>query len=668
MNDTTTTAPRQQGQKLDGFNLQAVLDSGTNAADKGRQQFFTPAAVAAALMTPLGPARRTFIDLTMGTGGLLVGSQANECIGIDIDPRCARHRPEGVADTAGAASHWQTLTADLTAFYPLLAEVNWQFDLCGLNPPFSLRWHRERLAALADSDCPAVAKTFKRSGSGDTIDSTLATFLIALDRMTEKGEGFLICNEATARRFFGEPDAEPEAEADGHDGACPSSGIDRTNVRSHVWLWLTVPPGMFEDVRDFDTAVLYFARSHEGAHPLHLRAPSASAADIEATLRQARTKRYTLRTGAFLYSGEHFSASTVPVFAAAAQEHRRLEKQARTNAGAASHFNLWLDNGIIRRHLTPFQSFSGRIPKDAATVLNKIEGKTPMALALAKETRLNLLRAVHSDYWRVEPALVEAVEAAAAEYNASRAPFYPLNDVQRLGFLDEEDSILCKASGHGFTVGRRYELTCSTEHVSREHTRPNILGKVEQVTLSGQEMAIVITDDAKHKHVFRVQDADEQGAQTDKTLGRTHHHVAELLELFDVPAVPDVAMIHPQKFRANLDRIAEIEAKLQGFEARHFQRDDLARMTVHDGAILSWEPGMGKTIGTFLTPQIKGAMRTLIVAPEQLHQQIIDGGHRRVSHQVSAHWGASLGSITESITRMGATYFGATPSQRKRGE
>ena len=192
----TTHTP--QGQRLDGFNLQAVLDAGTNGADKGRQQFFTPPDVARALTAMLPRSRACFVDLAMGAGSLLLGANAAENIGVDIDPRCAR-KPDN------APGRWHTATADLTSLYPLLEEVNWQFDLCGLNPPFSVRWHKDRLTALSKSDCAAVARTFQRAG-GDTIDSTLAMFLIALDRMTRAGEGYLICNESTAKRFFGDPD------------------------------------------------------------------------------------------------------------------------------------------------------------------------------------------------------------------------------------------------------------------------------------------------------------------------------------------------------------------------------------------------------------------------------------------------------------------------------
>lgn len=45
---------------------------------------------------------------------------------------------------------------------------------------------------------------------------------------------------------------------------------------------------------------------------------------------------------------------------------------------------------------------------------------------------------------------------------------------------------------------------------------------------------------------------------------------------------------------------------------------------MHDGAILSWEQGLGKTLAAFAWPIIKGARRVLLVVPEGLHLQFQD--------------------------------------------
>jgi SNF2 family DNA or RNA helicase len=53
-----------------------------------------------------------------------------------------------------------------------------------------------------------------------------------------------------------------------------------------------------------------------------------------------------------------------------------------------------------------------------------------------------------------------------------------------------------------------------------------------------------------------------------------------------------------------------------------FQVEDLARAAIHDGAILAWEQGLGKSLAAIAFPVIKDAQRTLIVAPGSLHKQL----------------------------------------------
>lgn len=57
-----------------------------------------------------------------------------------------------------------------------------------------------------------------------------------------------------------------------------------------------------------------------------------------------------------------------------------------------------------------------------------------------------------------------------------------------------------------------------------------------------------------------------------------------------------------------------------------FQREDLARAALKDGAILSWEMGLGKSIAAYSWPLIKEARRCLIVAPAGLHRQLRETG------------------------------------------
>lgn len=71
------------------------------------------------------------------------------------------------------------------------------------------------------------------------------------------------------------------------------------------------------------------------------------------------------------------------------------------------------------------------------------------------------------------------------------------------------------------------------------------------------------------------------------------------------------------------------------FTFRPYQRDDLARAAMHDGAIIGWDPGLGKTMAIFSLPFLKQARRVLIIAPAGLHEQICDEGREKFGIEVT---------------------------------
>ena len=91
---------------------------------------------------------------------------------------------------------------------------------------------------------------------------------------------------------------------------------------------------------------------------------------------------------------------------------------------------------------------------------------------------------------------------------------------------------------------------------------------------------------------------------------------------------------------------------------KRFQKEDLARAALHDGLILAWDTGLGKTWAMFLWPLLKcgydrfGGMNplkpVLLVIPEQLHSQVIEEAwkqfgikiHRLDSQETYLRWTA----------------------------
>jgi predicted RNA methylase len=499
-------------QSLAWENLQAVLDSAGNAARKGTQQYFTPRDAAGHLSLMLPALRPCVADLQCGRGDLLAAaanSSTRDVIGLDIDPGGA------VPVVGDAARHFAC--ADLQEIYPLLAEVGWRADLFTLNPPFSLRWRTKTLHALSESDKEAVVTEWKRHAKKPTIDSVPATFLIALDRLTYRGEGFMICSQSAAERLITD------------------------DLARHVWLWLTVPnffpgtdPGM-------EIAVLYFAgEPQDETHRVAV-----------ADLSEIRTlRRLDLRDCHDISATYHAQRGTGAIFRAARDEYLRLKTPA-----IRPEFNVWLTaDGTIARHLTPFQDASGKVPRELVAELNQLHGQSPMALVVQKSTRMALLRAVQGDTWRVDPALVVAVESAVRAYDAVRAPFYPLNDVQRLGYLDEFESLACKKTLPGFREGHRYPITSRTIPIERRETRINLAGNPETIEVSGNELLIEIPGEGGTRHAFTFDIENRNLA------GLKPHDLQTLIEHFDIPAVPDIATLQPDRYAGFLADIDRLEA------------------------------------------------------------------------------------------------------------
>ncbi len=223
--------------------VQAAADSVADASNKGQAQSSTPPEWGRVLSRPLNPFRPVITDLTCGNGNLLHAASNGDAIllGCDIQN-----------EEAGSQISEHLVIADLTAFYPLLQSVDWQGDCFVLNPPWDLHWYRERLEGLARSGRETVRLAWRATDArlgADTLDSTLATLMIALDRMSAYGEGLLIANEATLQRLL----------FNGPHGA----------LAQHVWAHLVVEGNLCSGTakskfrEGFQTGIIWFAAGHD---------------------------------------------------------------------------------------------------------------------------------------------------------------------------------------------------------------------------------------------------------------------------------------------------------------------------------------------------------------------------------------------------------------------
>ena len=546
--------------------LQPMFEAAANAADKGQSQFFTPVPFGRKCAEALPPRLRpAIVDLNCGAGHLLQASapplpSLPLLLGADIDPS-----PRGKDLELEGALPVSRIASDITVLYPLLAELGFRADLHVLNPPYKLQFYRDRLAPLAESDLPAVRQAFAGHEAGiprATLDSTLAMLLIALDLSTAYGEGLVIANNNTLERLLCYPDSPHAA------------------VLKHCWLRLIVPGNPMtgldhanfqKEEHAYHTGVLYFARDHHtGPHEVRYGSVEEFYAADLAGLRLRRQ-------GAELRP--HLVCGTTRNLWLAAKD-QVAEIQGRK---PKVPWNLWLNPaGQICTDLSLFEKHSRKLKKALVAKLFALNGKSPMELVLQRASRENLLDVAERDGWRVQPELLVSVRRCINEYHAQRAPLYPLPEMQRLGYLDEENTVECKLDlslPDGpvvFVTGRRYSLRTQTVPVERKVDRPNsFTGETEELVYTGQELAFFVDDhptigelgseycfmDAKLRNDEKT---TVQSARRGKMNKNTDKHaidfsLQELCAHFIIPEVPDCASTQPEAYAQNLDLLTQLE-------------------------------------------------------------------------------------------------------------
>jgi hypothetical protein len=532
---------------------QETLEAARNAEDKVVSEYSTPIELAQILAGPLPQFREAICDLTGGRGqfiaGVADGSTTNALI-ADIQPHQAVKIPNR---PAYQAIEWSRITGDITKVYQLLVEAAWEGDLFTLNPPFSLHFHKERLAAFAESKVAAVRQVWDASdpqAGKDAIDSTIAVWAISLDRMTYRGEGVLIANNATLQRLVFDPGAPYSALAE------------------HVWLRIVLDgnPMTKSDKdswgNDIKTGIVYYAKEHtEGPQMTLTDIPDLQA--IEERVKLIPEIRFRLRRGPSVRGSIDLDKSSAKVWEAVRTEWNSRQKEKRTD------YNVWLEDGVIKVQLSRYDERVDAVnrvmaPKRDAGTLFALMGQTPMALVTQVNTRSTLLRIAKGDIWRVHPDMAVEVDKCIAEYNAIRAPLYPLPDTQRIGFIDEEKFITCKKDmGETFLAGKSYALTSQTVLVERGVTKPNAAGEPEDILLSGQELLLGITGEDGKEYLF----IDPRHKRNDITITRVggslrinpDYTLQHLLDHFKIPEVPDVSQTNADLFEANKMRLEEIQ-------------------------------------------------------------------------------------------------------------
>lgn len=172
-----------------------------------------------------------------------------------------------------------------------------------------------------------------------------------------------------------------------------------------------------------------------------------------------------------------------------------------------------------------------------------LSGKTPAEAVVMSETR-RLLRALPAD--RTAEDLQAAVKAAFRHLARRTAPFSPLHDEQRLGWLDEHSHLECRLDMAAcFTSGTAYKIQCHDIPTRRLIDRATLRGDKEEILICGTELLVTLRDDQERLHTF----CHEELAADPRI--HASHPLATLLRHFHIPPTPDIATVLPSKFQKN---------------------------------------------------------------------------------------------------------------------
>lgn len=557
---TTPHASEAKRSKLTGAALtDEVLDSSPtvlratrHGGVTGLQQFFAPPEAAELIAAVNGRSLST-LDLTAGNGALLAGVEREVRFGVEID-----------ADQV-AADAYEAIHGDVQHAYPLLRLLGTQFPRVACNPPFGLDW----------------------APNGRPENSTLATWRMALALLAETGAGaFIAGRDRFARHIL------PRSDAAG--------------------IYALVECGdLFEGV-ELASVIAFFVRpenvsSPREGGPLRLTAQSKELPDLAETIREER-----LRVGAHVPE-----LTRCPYRASLAERFQTVGKElARRRQAAASErqrYDLALAGGRISARPSPFARFvlqERRFLRNA----ERLNGQPPTYFALNLREWRQLRALAAEEALTLEPALCEAVATATVEAEKAVCPLYEVRPQQRLGFLDDLDSILCVASDpeRGFEAGERYPLTTSSDVqiTSAERAVQKRNGDIEV---------------RKYEHESKVLRVEIDGQRFNESA----EHVAYLLRHFELPDPGDLAVRFPEQIeaaRAVLRTLAERhEFEFKRSEKEDWQLEDLARLVVKGSGVLGWEQGGGKSLGgaTLIHAQWErgAARKALIVCPQDLVPQ-----------------------------------------------
>jgi hypothetical protein len=616
---------------------QTTGETETRKPTKEAESFARLKAVTNELRLALPQFKTNLCDLNAGRGEFLAGLHDHSTTAALVCDKGA-HTSVKMDRQGMVPMEVYRITGDICDLYPVLLDTNWTCDLFAMRLPSGVLWPRSKCEFLAKSEWETVAEVWKGNPDKKQIPAALALWLIAFDRMTERGEGMVLL---------------PKKDVDSFAADFPAfSALSR-----HIWLVLDISARLFDEdaaVEDEFCAV-YFAKAHTMGTMVH--SPRIrTLGHLNAACSNAGNRRTAYRQGYSVSGSMLVNKDSALIWDAVRTEWNR-----RTDPNPRTDYHVWLEPGTdkIKAQITRFDRFAKSVPSQAALLtFNQIMGRTPSELVLQNTTRQTLLSIVKGGVWRIDPDLMAAVDKVLADYETVRSPLVPLPASQRLAWLDEVTTIKCTKDLHHkyrtlFQAGQSYPTRACTVLIERMTQKPNMAGEMENILCNGTEMLLSIEGEDRREYNFL--DGRHIKEDIDVTRANSSARVPidfplqRLLEHFEIPDVPDVSETKAGEYNRHRENLAKIQEFVtqhvdMKFRFKPFQVDDYSRAACTNGSVFAAQTGLGKSLAAIALPSLQIGINwplsyihkslvplspVLIVAPENLHEQLSAEWKRR---------------------------------------
>jgi hypothetical protein len=532
----------------------SVLHPG-RGGQRGLQQYFAPSEASQLIARVFCASGELVLDPTAGNGGLLAPYIAEQRFGVEVD----RDQVD--------AGDYHAIRGDLQQVYPLLRCAGVRFGQIVLNPPFGLEW--------AD---PLTGKP---------VNSTVLAYRYALGLLAEDGQGALI---AGRERFCKEILPRPE-------GNGVYAVVEIENLFAGAVLPMVIAFFVAPSNREQDAPILEVAGSR-------------GQLESEELSQEIRDRRE--QTCGFLDAAATPSTTEAMqlAFEAAQAEHTRRRKARKK----PNDHDLYLrGRGKIGVNLSPLAQLALNelgLLRDVQRLNNQASGY--FALQLREWRRITDL--VQQGVLTIEPALQEHVSGIIGAAETLITPLYPVRVQQRLGFLDDQDSIKCLVADpeKGFLAGEHYPVSVES-----------------QVTVSKDERIIENRDCEPELRKFEQERKYLKITIGEHEFDEDTQSIRYLTEHFEMPDPKHIGVRAPEQVKANRKLLREIAAdygwRKKGLAFKRFQLDNLARLLVKGSGLVAWEMGLGKTLAQMVLAEAsirQGAEnKVLLVIPQDLLAQ-----------------------------------------------